>query len=213
MIATSKELIRDKVYLTIRDMILQGIIQPNTFIGEEQLATELKVSRTPIRNAFYRLQAEQMLEIIPYRGVLVKDLSAEEAAEIYDTRAVLEKRSANAFCNNHTLKIPERMYNILNEMHVTTQTAKKVELDLEFHWLIVKSSGNQVLLRVYDSIGARRMQAALLLAKKITTDNTPTEHHAILDAMLHRNADQACQLLSQHFNKEIAMLIPEHHRN
>lgn len=211
MAETQKELIKDKVYLMIRDMILLGKIKPNTFIGEEQLASELKVSRTPIRNAFHRLQAEQILEIIPYRGVLVKKLATTEAAEIYDMRSLLEKRSANSFCKNKTLQIPERMHDIIDEMNSAPLISRQVELDLEFHRLIVQSTCNQILLHVYDSIEARKVQAAMLLSTKAANSEALSEHKAILGALNNKDADLACALLSKHFQREIGLLISENY--
>lgn len=196
---------KDMAYLAIKSMILFNEIKQNSFISEEQLSQRLNMSRTPIREAFARLHFEQVLEAIPYRGVLVKAVSPTEVLEIYDTRSVLEKRSAHLFCINKRLTAPKRMYEIIDEMDRTTNATDLIILDLEFHNLIVESSNNQTLQGMYSILEVRKIQASLELFKK-HTDNNVTEHQKILEALTNKNADLACQLLDQHFKKEIEIL-------
>ena len=82
--------IREKVYKTISDMILDGEIPPGSRVYETRLAKQIKISRTPVREALHMLEREGLLEAIPRVGYKVKQVHWEEVDEICEIRAVLE---------------------------------------------------------------------------------------------------------------------------
>src|SRR2546425_10001528 len=86
--------LRDVVVERIRAQILQGKLTPGQWLRQERLAAELGTSYTPIREALKQLQAEGMVEHVPYRGVRVVQFSPQDVLDIYGMRSVLEGQAA-----------------------------------------------------------------------------------------------------------------------
>ena len=80
----------DKAYEHVKAGILSGDIAPSTFLTEGQLADEVGISRTPVREALLRLQAEGMVELFPKKGALVVAPTPQETREVFEARALIE---------------------------------------------------------------------------------------------------------------------------
>ena len=86
--------VREAAYGHLRDSILRGSLLPGTRISEPNLAEQLGISRTPVREALQRLSQEGLVELTPAKGARVRVLSAEEVREVYEARAMLEGEAA-----------------------------------------------------------------------------------------------------------------------
>ncbi len=82
--------LKQQAYQTIRTKILNCEYAPNSYLNEEQLCKEINVSRTPIRDALSRLEQENLIKILPKKGVVVAPLNINEINMIYETRILLE---------------------------------------------------------------------------------------------------------------------------
>src|SRR5437762_9247969 len=92
--STEHKQLRDVVVERIREQIAQGKLMPGQWLRQERLAAELGTSYTPIREALKQLQAEGMVEHVPYRGVRVVQFSPADVLDIYGMRSVLEGQAA-----------------------------------------------------------------------------------------------------------------------
>ena len=105
--------LRDVVFNTLKDGILTGRLKPGERLLENQLAEELGVSRTPIREALRMLQIENLVDLIPRRGAQVKDMSEKDIKNVLEIRKVLEELAAGLAAENITSK----HYNVPREAH------------------------------------------------------------------------------------------------
>src|SRR5437870_2186503 len=86
----ARHLLKERAYSEIKRRILDGGFAPSTFLSERQLASQLAMSKTPIRAALERLEMEGLVVVSPQQGILVRDLSVHEIADLYEMRAALE---------------------------------------------------------------------------------------------------------------------------
>jgi GntR family transcriptional regulator, rspAB operon transcriptional repressor len=151
-------LIRGQIYDKVKQAILSGSIPMGSRVLEGRLAEQLSVSRTPVREALHVLEMEGLLESFPRVGYRVREVTWEEALEIYEMRAVLEPLAARK-----AIESGDRGY-----IDVLTETVGKSEeairqnrLDLFFEYdtafeeIIVRASGMKTLLDVWATIRYR----------------------------------------------------------
>ncbi len=117
--------IREKVYESLRSAILMGRFDPGERLTEEHLAEELRVSRTPVREALHKLESEALIRPLETRGFIVSRDSKEEVEELFELRSVLEGYALRIICgkaSDHLLKelgrLIERAENALREKRV-----------------------------------------------------------------------------------------------
>ena len=86
--------IRERAYLYLKDMILEGEFQAGERLAERELAEKLKISRTPIREALFRLESQGFVKTVPRKGVIVADISEKEIVEVFTILSSLEVLAA-----------------------------------------------------------------------------------------------------------------------
>src|ERR1700712_676861 len=93
---------RERVYDYVREQILSGQVAGGAFLEEEQISQAVGLSRTPVREAFQRLHAERMIDLLPRRGAQVRQVSVEEMVDVYDVRLLLEGHAMRRLCLERT---------------------------------------------------------------------------------------------------------------
>lgn len=143
--------IREKVRKVIRNDILDGRIPPGTRLVEGRLAKEIKISRTPVREALHMLEMEGLLEVVPRVGYRVRELKWRELEEICEIRAVNETLSARWAMERITSKQIQALEKNLAVMEADAAKGNPktfLDLDAEFHEIIARSSGSKRLLEL-----------------------------------------------------------------
>ena len=140
--------IREKVYEAIRNDILNGLIAPGERMIETRLASQIKTSRTPVREALHMLEREGLLEAIPRVGYRVKALRQDEVEEICEIRRVNETLAAHWAMERITARelqaLEENLFH--SEAEVRRGNPKSfVDLDAEFHEILARASGSERL--------------------------------------------------------------------
>lgn len=149
------ELLRDKICRVIRDWVLRGAVKPGEQLVEATIAKELNVSRTALREAFWLLEKQGYVRIVPREGAFVTALSPEEIAEIYELRIALEPLAASYAQRN--LRTQDKV-ELRRIFHAMQQCASKgdrfgyYENDRRFHESIWARGGNGKLQEVLTSI-------------------------------------------------------------
>ncbi len=151
---------RERVYEFVRHAILIGTYPGGTFIEEEEISLQVGVSRTPVREAFGRLDSEKYLDLVPRKGALVRQVSPRELSEMYQARLLIEGSVVDLICSNRTPISPEipRLLESMREITVIAKLEDQLEfigLDWCFHCAIVEMSGNSVLVEIYKSLRSR----------------------------------------------------------
>ncbi|MCD5996183.1 GntR family transcriptional regulator [Pseudomonas sp. CDFA 602] len=198
----STNALAEDVYRRLKQEIFDFYLLPYDRFTETQLADRYQVSRTPIRDALYRLQREGYLDVEFRRGWSVKPLDFERIDQLYDLRIVLECAAIERICasaqvhpelsalREHWLVEPGLRH---SDMQVVA------DLDEQFHTQLVAASGNQQMTRVHHEVTERiRIVRRLDFFKSARIEHTYLEHAAILNALQARKRDEALLLLRSH---------------
>ena len=112
---TERVLLKDQAYENLKNLILEEVFAPGTFLSERQLAARLDMSKTPIRSALERLETEGFVTVSPQQGIVVRESSLREIVDLFDIRIALEvfvvqsiAGRLNAGCNT-TSRMPTRI--------------------------------------------------------------------------------------------------------
>lgn len=149
----------ERAYQVIRDGILDGVYGAGSMLGESSLATEIGVSRTPVRTALARLQNEGWITIYPKRGALVQGLSERAVLDLTDARLMLESASVERATSQTRTHLAVRLSESIVEQTQAFQSGDLrhfIEATISFHRTFVESSGNAVLLELNDRLEDRQ---------------------------------------------------------
>jgi DNA-binding GntR family transcriptional regulator len=189
------------VYERIRSDIFEFRLLPGTRFSENEVASRARVSRTPVREALFRLQREGYVEVHPKSGWSVRALDFEQLDHVYDLRVVLECAAVEKLCAGE----PRAALGELQEIWLVaprnrlTDGARVARLDEEFHASLVAAAGNPELARAHQAVTERiRIVRRLDFTHPERIGYTYIEHGQILRALLARNAKRAAQLLRGH---------------
>lgn len=138
--------IRDKVYQYIKQAIVQGVYKSGERIIERELADQLNVSRTPIREALFRLESQGFVKTLPRKGVVVSKLSPEEIVEIFTILAALESLAMKQAAKKATDAHREELGAIIAEIDRALARPSDEQGDYSFHFQI-----NDVICRAAQS--------------------------------------------------------------
>lgn len=200
----------DRVYEEVKQMIFDQKLVPGQKIVQEKIAEDLGVSRSPLLKALQRLENEFLVESIPRRGMIVKQMSLKELIDIFECRAVLEGLSARLAAQTITIKQIASLKNcfkpFLNSSSINNLEYAKA--DRFFHDLIMKCSGNDVILRLelLTNVHLKAFQAGLFREPK----ETLPEHLAIIEALEQRNGVLAEKLMRNHIEISLTKYKAEH---
>ncbi len=188
------------VYSQLRERILNLDLAPGTRLHEAELAAELAVSRTPLREALRMLLAEDLVEQLPTGGMLVRPLDLQDMRELYAVRAALEGLAAREASRRLTKADLEALERLVEQMRLLVDhPAELTRLGGEFHARIAAAAGNrrcEQLLRqlhghmrryhVLSTRRGRRRQAAL------------EDHRALFEALRARDPEAAERTVRDH---------------
>lgn len=191
-----------RVYDYVRARIIAGEIAPGSFLEEEAVSAEVGVSRTPVREAFQRLHAEQFIDRLPRRGAMVRQASAEELIQLYETRRVIESFVVRHIAEDG-IAVPVTLDTLLARMSVrrkATDLALQVEGDFTFHRTLVASLGNAVMLGVFDGLHLRQLRVATraVALNPGRLALVHAQHAALLAALRRRDSPGAVRILDEH---------------
>lgn len=187
----------------IERRILGGELAPGSKLNEADIAGELSVSRGPVREAFRGLEQTGLLRTEKNRGVFVRQVSLEEANEIYEVRAALEGLIGRLAARRILPEQLAKIRAVVKAMHALRRTRNAeayFPLNLRFHELLVEAADNAALQSNY-----RRVVNELDLYRRETisrnAENIPVstrDHEAIVDAVAKGDEDLAQRLLYEH---------------
>lgn len=178
---------RDRAYHYLRGTVLSDPAVSGTFINEQVVATEVGISRTPVREALLMLAAEDLVQLVPHRGAFVAPLPGREIAELMQARGVIECWAAATSLAADAAPV-EAMTSVLEQQRaiVAQGDAKAfIELDSQFHALLVAAGGNSVLGRLYENLRSKHVLLGVVALQRSATrrQDVLAEHQAIVDGL------------------------------
>jgi len=214
-----------RAYRYIRKKLLDGAVEPGSRLSYGSIGKEIGISATPVREAVGQLASEGFVELVPQLGAVVRELSREEAIELYETREALESYAAAHAAErigvrllremesnlDASRKMVERVLRSKNEIADGTSGKKFHALDLSFHMLVIEASRNRRMLKVVgDShILTRIFQADRHEFRRDILEQTQAEHVEIFEAIRDRSPVTAHEAMRRHIRNSLQLTLTE----
>lgn len=203
--------LRELVFDALREAIIAGRLEPGQRLLENQLAEELGVSRTPVREAIRKLELEGFVVMVPRRGAYVASISLKDVTDVFEIRGALEGLAAQLAAERATDEEIEHMERHLVEIGRSVEqrdVVKLVELDTGFHELLYVASRNQrlgqILNLLREQIQRFRTQT---LAHPERMKVALEEHRRIVEALAMRDPELARRLAEEHIESAQSSLM------
>jgi DNA-binding GntR family transcriptional regulator len=192
----------ERVYTHVKQAVLDRRYEGGILLSEGELAEAVGVSRTPVREALLRLEAEGLLKLYPKKGALVLPVSAQEIADVVETRLLVERHAA-AKVAPASPQLVARLEELLEEQRghaAAGDLAAFAVADRCFHAEIVRAAGNRILAQLYDQLRDRqlRMGVATMHADPGRIAKNIAEHTELLGALRAGDTGAALALVEQH---------------
>jgi len=195
----SRNVLSNKVYAAIKEMVANHRFQPGARLNVEKISKELEVSRTPVWEAVRRLQQEGLLQNIPYRGVFMVEMTLERALELYQVREALEGLAARLAALYSNEKILDKMGEILENQIKAVEKGDLLgysRTDFDFHGLIHKMSRNAVLQEMLESLKTK-MQPITVEVRPLLP-RLYEDHLEIIDVIRVKDPEKSEKVLRRH---------------
>ncbi len=195
----------------VRDLIVQGILPPGGRLNERELCEQLRISRTPLREAIKMLATEGLVELLPNRGAVVSLIDRERLAEALHVMGALEGLAGELACRNATAaQIGEirALHEDMVAMHARGDLAGYFRHNQAIHLKIIEASRNATLANTYRQLNAnvRRARYMANLSRE-RWDAAVREHEQILAALEARDVMRLKQLLEDHLAHKLASVL------
>jgi DNA-binding GntR family transcriptional regulator len=191
----------ERVHDALREAIVAGRIAPNTRLVQEQVASDLGVSRTPVREALHLLEREGLVKLIPRRGAMVHAITAADVRELYEMREVLEPWAAERAAARAAPEQRDDVQRLAELTATAAQEAAAFGLNREFHRALCAPCGNRTLLRMLDGIwsqpGAYRLFTYQAL-RDGACERMAREHAEMAQAFAAADSSRLARLVRDH---------------
>ncbi|HHY04897.1 MAG TPA: GntR family transcriptional regulator [Thermoanaerobacterales bacterium] len=194
--------LRELVFDALREAILSGTLKPGDRLMEVQLAEEMGVSRTPVREAIRKLELEGLVVMVPRKGAYVSGLSLKDAADLFEIRQSLEGLAASLAAERITdeeIKMLEDSFKQLVEATKSQVVEDIMKKDADFHQVLFNATRNdrltQIISNLKEQIDRFRLKS---FSNPSRMKSILKEHKNILDAIKDRDTDRAEKLAKQH---------------
>jgi DNA-binding GntR family transcriptional regulator len=185
----------------ITTAIVERRLMPGTKLAEQQIADIFKVSRTLVRQALNQLSRDHLVNLEPARGAFVAEPSIEEARQVFAVRKMIEVQMARELCAQVT---PEQVARLREHLRheadavARTDVTGRTRLLADFHVVLARLLGNEVLAQLLADLLSRCSLIALMYQSAHSAEHSAEEHVAIVDAIERGDARTATRLMASH---------------
>ena len=201
----ARPLLADRAYDSLKAALQSGKYPPGSFLSERQLARGLGMSKTPLKSALVRLEAEGFLRISPQQGIVVREPSVQEIVEIFDLREAVETFVVQRIAGRLT---PEQTAQLRTNVRDQDRAVKEsrvadaTRLDTEFHAMVCGFLGNreiaQTLARMREKLHIHILRNLTLQPDRMAASYR--EHAAIAAALIRGQGSRAAELVRTHLD-------------
>ncbi len=211
--AATRRALHAAVLTRLRDMIVEGELAPGARLNERVLCEKLAVSRTPLREAMKMLAAEGLLVLLPNRGAVVPELSADDIRHTFELMAALEAANGELACQRITPEELDEIRALHYEMlacYARRDLPGYYKRNAAIHNLINLAARNPALTQTYRTINAR-IQALRFRSNfnREKWEAAVEEHEAMIDALAKRDGARMRQILTQHLRHKCDAVLAE----
>ena len=186
---------------SITTAIVERRLMPGTKLAEQKIADIFQVSRTLVRQALMQLSRDRLITLEPARGARVAEPSLDEARQVFEARNMLEaamiRRAASGLSEAQIAELREHL-KAESEAVKRTDVPGRTRLLADFHVVIARMLGNEVLAGMLGDLVSRCSLIALMYQSAHSAAHSYDEHVAIVDALARRDARGAVRLMEQH---------------
>jgi DNA-binding GntR family transcriptional regulator len=210
----SRPAAKDRALDYVKSQVLTGAFPGGELISEGEVAAALGMSRTPVREAFLRLEAEGLLRLYPQRGALVVPVSSDEARAVIEARLVLEQFAATKVIGRGPAACAAVFEQLSAELRRQRDAAAAsnwhefVEADRAYHDVTLKASGNAILSDFYSSLRDRqmRMTGESLIHDQQRMATILDEHRSIAEALRDGDLQRTLRIVQAHLTSTLRSL-------
>ncbi|OLB64916.1 MAG: GntR family transcriptional regulator [Actinobacteria bacterium 13_2_20CM_2_72_6] len=201
-----------RVYQHLKRAILERIHADGALLSEAEIAADVGVSRTPVREALLRLESEGLVALYPKRGVLVRPVSAAEIEDVIDARRLVEVHAAQRAWERRATLV-DTLEPWLDAMRGARRDGDVVALmiaDRAFHAAVVDGGGNAILSELYQRLRDRQMRIgiAAMRVEPERVDQAVADHTRLLDALRGDDVAHWSALVDEHILTTATRLRP-----
>jgi DNA-binding GntR family transcriptional regulator len=203
--------LRELVCENLRDAINKGVLSPGERLMEIQIAEEMGVSRTPVREAIRKLELEGFVVMIPRRGTYVANISIKDINEVYEIRTALDILAGGLAAERINDEEIEEMRQllVLTEKYIDEKNLNKIiEIDSKFHDVLYTASRNERLVNIINNL---REQITSIRGQSMNYPgrlaDTLNEHREIVESIAARDIDRAQEAVRVHLENAEQTLL------
>lgn len=190
--------LKDQVYDSLRTRIIECEYEPGTIVNETILMEELGVSRTPVREALHRLAIENLVTIIPKKGVIIKGISIEDIVQVFDARIVVEPQLMVLYGSRFP---KDTLRNYLKDCRNADAVEEIIHLDEHFHKVVYQLCGNHYLREMLLTIEGHNHRNRIWRSNEKRVYDSLQEHIGIAEALLADDYELASDRMKDHLTK------------
>lgn len=207
--------LNDLVYENLKEGILGGRLVAGRMYSELELARQLGISRTPVREALLRLAAENLIVFHPRKGMSINFFSKEDIENLFELREAIEEKAVNKITGNLGKDQIRELREILKEQEACLGEAFDerlfLEADKRFHLFLIEASGNRFMVQTYNSIRDYiTIPAREALSKKGRAFEVIQEHRAIFKALSDGDVQKVRETVKKHLVNSKRMALEGH---
>jgi DNA-binding GntR family transcriptional regulator len=214
--STNNKTAQSIVYETLREQILQGRLFPGAWLREQDLVEQFEVSRTPVREALRRLENDELIELVPFRGARVRSFNPQDFQEEYTVRAALEGFAIELAVKKISDSKIDRLEKMVNKMESLLDKGDLgtfLDINREFHLAIYEEAGSSRLVSMIESSWDREnLYRLAFLSSPESLEIEKAIHRDVLEACRRRDGKRAREL-TQRGLMEVAGLMQEREKN
>ena len=209
--AQQGRVLADWVTSSLREAITDGHFEPGEKVDQERIAVELEVSRTPIREALRRLQADGFVDVRPHYGAFIHKVSQDEIREVFEVRRVLEAEMVFQVTPLVPESVLDELDRWLSESRAQLEVGnitKHFETDVHFHGTLRDFLQNGLFKEMLDSLTNRLFMVRRLAQSKpgLHIPESLQEHRCVLQAIRERDQKKAAALMKEHLQHSSARI-------
>lgn len=194
----SNKNLKNQAYQTIKDRLINCVYPPGSFLNGQQLALDLNISRTPIREAISQLEFDNLVHVVPKKGILVSDITLTDIQQIFQTRLEVEPmtlRLAMPYLPMAELEMFRQKF----AQEQSPDVVNDFRLDTAMHLFIIEHCGNKYLIQMMQKVFEENTRVIISSNQnRVHIHDARMEHLEIINTLIAQDMERAVSLMRTH---------------
>ena len=196
--------LKEYAYNNIKEKILSCEYYLNMILSEDTLCTDLNISRTPVRDALSRLSQDNLVIIVPKKGIFVQGITLNEMKNIYDVRIIMEPQIILNYGMNADMATLRKFHEEFRQFDVDAASPIMfTKLDSDFHRFIFAMAQNTYFNQLYTNISNQNFRISVISGCELgkRRHDSMDEHIQIIESITKQDLESAAKLMESHITK------------